>query len=126
MRVLKGHPAVYELEGQKRGHAATVVTLGRRPPGAADDPAVVAAGRPAAAPGRSSRWPSATSRTARTGSLLDKQDDGTYLINGEVAEAGADSLVLTLRDRDVTVHLRGHANPVDVGDRAKVHAHLVG
>ena len=46
------------------------------------------------------------------GSLLDKQDDGTYLINGEVAEAGSrHRLVLTLRDRDVTVHLRGHAQP---------------
>ena len=32
----------------------------------------------------------------------------------------------TLRDRDVTVHLRGHANPVGVGERAKVRAHLVG
>ncbi len=60
------------------------------------------------------------------GSLLDKQDDGTYLINGEIAEAGPDSMLLTLRDRDVTVHLRGHANPLDVGKRARVHAHLVG
>ena len=60
------------------------------------------------------------------GSLLEKQDDGTYVINGEVSEAGADTLVLTLRDRDVTVHLRGHANAVEVGEPAKVHAHLVG
>jgi hypothetical protein len=60
------------------------------------------------------------------GSLLDKQDDGTYLINGEVSEAGADQLVITLRDRDVTVHLRGYTNPVDVGGRAKVLGHLVG
>ena len=60
------------------------------------------------------------------GSLLDRQDDDTYVINGEIADAGADTVVLTLRDRDVTVHLRGHANPFVVGEQAKVHAHLVG
>jgi hypothetical protein len=125
VRVLEGHPAVYELEGQQRGHAATVFTLGadvlvlllillswrlggrlRRPPLVA-----VALG---------------DVEDGEEGSLLDKQADGTYLINGEVAETGVDSVVLTLRDRDVTVHLRGHANLLDVGERAKVHAHLVG
>ena len=60
------------------------------------------------------------------GSLLDKQVDGTYLINGAVAEALGDTLVLALRERNVTVHLQGHANPIDVGEQAKVHAHLVG
>jgi hypothetical protein len=125
VRVLEGHPALYELEGQQRGHAATVFTLGadvlvlllillswrlggrlRRPPLVA-----VALG---------------DVEDGEEGSLLDKQADGTYLINGEVAETGVDSVVLTLRDRDVTVHLRGHANLLDVGERAKVHAHLVG
>jgi len=43
-----------------------------------------------------------------------------------VTEALVDSLVLALRERDVTVHLRGHVNPIDVGAQAKVHAHLVG
>jgi hypothetical protein len=60
------------------------------------------------------------------GSLLDKQDDGTYVINGEVAETRDASLVLRLRDRDVTVHLREHHNPLSVGDRAQVRALLVG
>jgi hypothetical protein len=60
------------------------------------------------------------------GSLLDKQEDGTYLINGEVAETRSESLVLRLRDRDVTVHLRDHHNPLSVGDRAQVRALLVG
>jgi len=125
VRVLEGHPALYELEGQQRGHAATVFTLGadvlvlllillswrlggrlRRPPLVA-----VALG---------------DVEDGEEGSLLDKQADGTYLINGEVAETGVDSVVLTLRDRDVTVHLRGHANLLDVGERAKIHAHLVG
>jgi len=125
VRVLEGHPAVYELDGQRRGHGATIATLGadllvllvvllswrlgsrlRRPPLVA-----VALG---------------DVESGEEGSVLDKQDDGTYLINGEISEAGADSMVLTLHDRDVTVHLRGHANPIDVGERARVHAHLVG
>jgi hypothetical protein len=125
VRVLEGHPAVYELEGQQRSHAATVFTLGAdvlvlllillswRLGGRLRRPALVAVALGDVEDGDE-------------GSLLDKRDDGTYLINGEVAETGADSLVLTLRDRDVTVHLRGHVNPIDVGERAKVHAHLVG
>ena len=35
-------------------------------------------------------------------------------------------MVLRLRDRDVTVHLRDHHNPLNVGDRAQVRALLVG
>jgi hypothetical protein len=60
------------------------------------------------------------------GSLLDRQGDGTYLINGEVASTGDTSFVLALRDRDVEIHLRDHANPVEVGQRARVRAQLVG
>jgi hypothetical protein len=60
------------------------------------------------------------------GSLLDKQDDGTYVINGEVTRAGPSSLVLTLRDRNVEIHLRDHENPIAVGERARVRAQLVG
>ena len=125
VRVLEGHPAVYQLEGQKRGHAATVFTLGAdvllllivvlswRLGGRLRRPSLVAVAL-------------GDVETGEEGSLLDKQDDDTYIINGEIAETGADSMLLSLRDRDVTVHLRGHANPIDVGERAKVHAHLVG
>ena len=60
------------------------------------------------------------------GSLLDRQDDGSYLINGAIAEIGAESMVLSLRDRDVTIHLRGFSNPVGVGESAQVRAQLVG
>ena len=125
VRVLDGHPAVYELEGQQRGHAATVLTLGAdllillivllawRLGGRLRRPALVAVALGDVEDGEE-------------GSLLDKQDDGTYVINGEITEAGSDSMLLTLRDRDVTVHLQGYANPLDVGKRARVHAHLVG
>lgn len=125
VRVLEGHPAVFELDGQKRGHGATYITLGAdllvllmilltwRLSGRIRRPALVAVAL-------------GDVESGEDGSLLDKQVDGTYLINGEVKESGTDSFVLTLRDRNVTVHLRGHANPVDVGERAKVHAHLVG
>jgi hypothetical protein len=125
VRVLEGHPAVYELDGQKRGHGATIATLGA-------DLLLLLVVLLSWRLGTRLRRPALVAvalsdvENGEEGSLLDKQDDGTYLINGEIAEAGADSMVLTLRDRDVTVHLRGHANPVDVGERAKVHAHLVG
>jgi hypothetical protein len=65
-------------------------------------------------------------REGEDGSLLDKQDDGTYIVNGQVSSSGPSSLVLTLRDRDVEIQLRDHDNPVAVGDRARVRAHLVG
>jgi hypothetical protein len=125
VRILQGHPAVYQLEGQQRGHGATILTLGAdllillivllawRLGGRLRRPALVAVALGDVEDGEE-------------GSLLDKQDDGTYLINGEIAEAGPESMLLTLRDRDVTVHLQGYANPLDVGKRARVHAHLVG
>ena len=125
VRVLAGHPAVFDLDGQKRGHGSTIITLGAdvlvlllillmwRLGGRIRRPALVAVALGDVEGGEE-------------GSLLDKQVDGTYVINGEVTEAVGDSLVLALRERDVTVHLRGHANPIDVGAQAKVHAHLVG
>ena len=125
VRVLEGHPAVFDLEGQKRSHGSTIVTLGAdvlvlvmillmwRLGGRIRRPALVAVALGDVEGGEE-------------GSLLDKQVDGTYVINGEVTEMLGDSLVLSLRERNVTVHLRGHANPIDVGEQAKVHAHLVG
>ena len=125
VRVLEGHPGVFELPGQKRGHAAAILTVGAdvlvllmvllswRLGGRLRRPALVAVAL-------------GDVESGEDGSLLDRQDDGTYLINGEITEAEQDSLVLTLRDRNVIVRLQGHANLVDVGERAKVHAHLVG
>ena len=124
-RVLQGHPNVFEVDGLKRGHGATIVTLGAdllllvvilltfRLGGRLRRPALVAVALGDVEDGED-------------GSLLDKQEDGTYLINGEVTEADAESLVLRLRDRNVRVHLRGYTNPVVVGERAKVLGHLVG
>ncbi len=124
-RVLKGHPDVFETDGLKRGNGPTILTLGAdaivlimilltfRFGGRLRRPALVAVAL-------------GDVESGEDGSLLDRQDDGTYLVNGEVTEAGPDSMVLTLRDRNVTVHLRDHTNPFDVGHRAKVHVHLVG
>jgi len=125
VRVLEGHPASFTLEGQQRGHGPLILTLGAdavivllillrwRLGGRIKRPALVAVALGDVEEGEE-------------GSLLDKQEDGTYVINGEVSEAGSNQLVIALRDRDVTVHLRGYANPVDVGGRAKVLGHLVG
>jgi hypothetical protein len=65
-------------------------------------------------------------QNGQEGSLLDKQDDGTYLINGEVTSTGPSSFVVTLRDREVQIHLRDHENPIAVGEQARVRAQLVG
>jgi hypothetical protein len=125
VKVLEGHPSVFELEGQQRGHAATILTLGAnavllmvvllswRLGGRLRRPSLVAVAL-------------GDAETGDDGSLLDKQVDGTYIINGEIVEAAADSLLLTLRDRNVTVHLQGHTSSLGVGERARIHAHLVG
>jgi hypothetical protein len=125
VRVLEGHPSVYQVDGQVRGWGAAAVTLtadvlilvlillSLRLGGRIRRPALVARAL-------------ADVREGAQGSLLDKQDDGTYVINGEVRQADGSSLVLILRDRDVTVRLEGHHNPVAVGGRAEVRASLVG
>ncbi len=125
VRVLKGHPGVFHVDGQVRSWGATIITvvadllillllaLSWRLGGRIRRPALVAVAL-------------ADVESGEDWATLDKQADGTYLINGEIAETGPDSMVLVLRDRDVTVHLRGHRNPVGVGERAQVRAHLVG
>jgi hypothetical protein len=125
VQVLKGHPAVFHVEGQIRSWTGALITgvadllvlmmvlLRWRIGGRIRRPALVAVAL-------------GDVETGEQGSLLDKQADGSYLINGEIAEAGTESMVLTLRDRDVTVHLQGYRNPVAVGESAQVHAHLVG
>jgi len=125
VQVLSGHPDVFHVDGQVTSRAGLFVTIG------ADLLIVVMLLFSWRLGGRLRRPPLeavavADVENGEEGSLLDKQDDGTYLINGEVAEAGDESLVLRLRDRDVTVHLREHHNPLSVGDRAQVRALLVG
>jgi hypothetical protein len=125
VRVLRGHPSVFYVAGQVRSWASTivigvadalillVVLLSWRLGGRIRRPALVAVAL-------------GDVESGDAGSLLDKQKDGTYLINGEIKEIDVGMLVLTLRDRDVTVHLRGHHNPLTPGERAQVLAHLVG
>ena len=124
-RVLKSNPEVFRLDGQVRSSAGLVITI------VADLLVVVMLMLSWRLGGRLRR-PTLIGvavedvRTGEVGSLLDKQDDGTYVINGEVASTGPSSLVLSLRDRDVEIHLRDHDNPVAVGERAQVRAQLVG
>src|SRR5262249_21467236 len=104
VKVLKGHPSVYQVDGQIRGVGALAVTvtadvlilfliaLSFRLGGRIRRPTLVARAL-------------GDVREGDAGFLLDKQEDGTYLINGEVSEADASTLVLSLRDRDVTVRL---------------------
>ena len=124
-RVSHGHPSVFHLDGQVRSNAALVITLvadllvalmlllSWRLGGRIRRPGLVGVAVEDVTSGEE-------------GSLLDKQDDGTYLINGEVVDTGPSSLVLALGDRDVEIHLRDHENPIAVGERARVRAQLVG
>lgn len=125
VRVLEGHPNVFHVDGQVRSRGglilmlvadalvALMLVLSWRLGGRMRRPMLVGVAVEDVQDGQA-------------GSLLDKQDDGTYVINGEVARAGPSSLVLTLRDRDVEIHLRDHENPIAVGERARVRAQLVG
>lgn len=124
-RVLKGHPSVFRLDGEVRSDAGLYLAIGA-------DVFVVLMLLLSWRLGGRIRRPTLVGvaledvRGGEQGSLLDKQDDGTYVINGEVASIGPSSLVLSLRDRDVEIHLRDHDNPIAVGERAQVRAQLVG
>jgi hypothetical protein len=125
VRVLEGHPGVFHVDGQVRSWASTIITavadlmillllvLSWRLGGRLRRPTLVALALGDVEDGKE-------------GSLLDKRQDGTYLINGEIKEIDSGGLLLTLRDRDVKIHLQGHHNPVALGQQAQVLAHLVG
>lgn len=125
VEVLDGNLSAYHVDGQVESKAGLVLVvvadlivlimllLSWRLGGRLRRPTLVAVAVEDVAPGAEE-------------SVLDKQEDGTYVINGEVAEAGPSTLRLTLRDRDVEVNLRDHANPVGIGAWARVRAQLVG
>jgi hypothetical protein len=125
VRVLPGHPDVFHVDGQVKSWGSTILTvvadlvilllvvLSLRVGGRLRRPTLVAVAL-------------RDVETGEEGSLLDKRQDGTYLINGEITELDAGSLLLTLRDRDVKIHLQGHRNQVPLGQQAQVLAHLVG
>jgi hypothetical protein len=125
VRILDGKPDVFLVDGQVHGWGGLVLTL------VADSLVLLMVLLSWRLGGRIRR-PTLVGiavedvQDGDDGSLLDKQPDGTYVINGEVASSGPSTLVLTLRDRDVEIHLRDHENPVAVGERARVRAQLVG
>jgi hypothetical protein len=125
VRVLKGHPDAFQVDGQVRGRSGLVLLL-------VADALVLLMVLLSWRLGGRIRRPTLVGvavedvRSGKEGSLLDKQVDGTYLINGEVARTGPTSMVVALRDRDVEIHLRDHENPIAVGERAAVRAQLVG
>jgi hypothetical protein len=125
VRVLKGNPSVFHVDGEVSSRGPLILTL------VADVVVVFLILFAWGLRGRIRRPPLEAValddvHTGDEGSLLDKQIDGTYVIQGEVAKVADESIVLALRDRDVTVHLRGYQNEVGVGEQAQVRAHLVG
>lgn len=125
VRVLEGHPNSLHVDGQVRSWGGLIITV-------VADLLVVAMLLLSWRLGGRIRRPTLVGiavedvASGSQGSVLDKQEDGTYLINGEVAETGPASLVLTLRDRNVEINLRDHQNPIAVGEWARVRAQLVG
>lgn len=125
VKVLAGHPSSFHVDGQVRSWAGLVLVI-------VADLVVGAMLLLSWRLGGRIRRPTlvgvAVEDVVRCdeGSVLDKQEDGTYVINGEVAEAGPSSVRLTLRDRDVEINLRDHLNPVEIGQWARVRAQLVG
>jgi len=125
VRVLDGNPDAFHVDGQIRGWGGLILTL-------VADALILLMILLSWRLGGRIRRPTLVGiavedvQSGDHDSLLDKQEDGTYLINGEVASTGPSSLVLTLRDRNVEIHLRDHENRVAVGERARVRAQLVG
>lgn len=58
--------------------------------------------------------------------LLERQDDGSYLVAGEVLETGPEEVLLQVADRKVRVFLAGHANPVGHQQPAEARGVIVG
>jgi len=125
VRVLASNPDVFHVDGQVRSWGSLILTV-------VADALVLLMILVSWRFGGRLRRPTLVGiavedvRNGDEGSLLDRQEDGTYLINGKVASTGPSSLVLTLRDRDVEIHLRDHENRLSVGERARVRAQLVG
>jgi len=59
------------------------------------------------------------------GALLDRLEEGLYLVRGEVAHVEDGRLVLEVGDRSVEVLLDGHHNPVGRRQPAQVRARLI-
>ena len=59
------------------------------------------------------------------GALLERAEDGQYVVRGEVVEADDDLLVLDLGDRTVLVDLDGHDGGAALAQTVEVRGHLV-
>jgi hypothetical protein len=126
VQVLKGNPGAFHVDGQVNSRAPLILTL-------VADAALALVLLLSWRLGGRIRRPTLVGvaledfQSGVEGSLLDKQPDGTYVVNGEVGiSTDPSTVVLVLRDRDVEIHLRDHENPIPVGERATVRTQLVG
>lgn len=61
---------------------------------------------------------------ARPGASLEEQDDGGFVVVGEIAVIDDDGIELDLGDRTVRIDLAGHRNPIGYQQPARVRARL--
>jgi len=117
VRMLPDRPATYEADGQQKGVLPWVITLVGdlmlllilflywrvRPPG--EQLRLVAI---------------ADVERCRPRTSLERLDDGSYVVCGEVAEIEDDAIVLDLGDQTVRIELAGHTNEVGYQQPARV------
>lgn len=123
-RVLPDDPAAYRVDGQVTSRVGLVVTL-------LADVLLLLVGlllwrfRSRGAPALELVATEDLVR-CRPGSLLERLEGLTYVVEGEVLEIGDDQVVLDLGDRRVRVHLDGHHNPAGHQQPVRVTGRMVG
>jgi hypothetical protein len=124
VRVLRGDPPAYRVDGQVTSRAGWLVT------GAADLALLAVLLLVWRFRGRLRPQLRAVATSdvegCPPGVALEKVEGDLYLIRGEVAAVEDDEVVLDLGQRSVRVLLDGHRNPVDHLQPAQVHGRLIG
>ena len=123
LRVLPGHPAAYNVDGQVTGNLGLVITL------VADLALAIMVLLAWRFRGKLRPQLRAVAiadvERCKPGSALDRIEGDLYLIRGEVLTIEDGEIVLDLGDRSVTVALDGHHNPIGHQQPAQVRGRLI-
>jgi hypothetical protein len=117
VRVLPDRPGTYEVDGQQQSALPWVITL-------VGDlmllGVVLLYWRARPADTRLRLVATADVERCRPGPLLERRDDGSYVVCGDVIAIEDDAIVLDAGEHAVRVELDGHANPVGYQQPARV------